>query len=131
AYRLVVFAGVLLFVADRMLLLGIIMAAVCVVSWIIVPIVGVIRYLASSPRLERNRRRAISVTAGAAAVVLLCLWVIPFPHHFRATGLLQSREWEEVVNDSAGRVETLLVDSGAQVKKGQALVQLSNSELEN
>jgi putative peptide zinc metalloprotease protein len=131
AYRLVVFAGVLLFVADRMLLLGLIMAVFCFISWVIVPIVGLFKYLGSSPRLERNRRRAIAVTAGAAAVLLLCLWVVPFPHHFRAAGMLQSREWSEIVNDTAGQMDRLFVESGATVKRGQPLMQLSNSELDN
>jgi putative peptide zinc metalloprotease protein len=114
-----------------MLLLGLIMAAVCFISWLIVPAIGLFKYLASSPRLERNRRRAIAVAAGAAAVVLLCLWVVPFPHHFRATGLLQSREWSEVVNETAGQMNKLLVDSGALVKRGQPLMELSNAELDN
>ncbi|HWF19797.1 MAG TPA: peptidase M50, partial [Verrucomicrobiae bacterium] len=61
-YRVIVFAGVLLLVADRFLLLGLIMAAVCAVSWVTVPVGKFIHYLASSPRLERVRWRATAAT---------------------------------------------------------------------
>src|SRR5262249_32813310 len=66
-YRIIVFGLIALFVADRYFLLGVIMAVVCVISWIIVPTAKFIHYLASNPRLERIRLRAIGVTAGAVA----------------------------------------------------------------
>ena len=54
-YKLVVFTTILLVIADRFLLLGIIMAAVCAVAWVITPLLRVMHYLAADPRLERNR----------------------------------------------------------------------------
>ncbi|HVZ17617.1 MAG TPA: hypothetical protein VG897_10900, partial [Terriglobales bacterium] len=36
-YRVVVFAGVLLLVADRFLIIGILMAVICAISWVTVP----------------------------------------------------------------------------------------------
>ena len=83
-YRVIVFAGVLLIVADRFLLLGLIMAAVCAISWITVPTGKFIYYLATSPRLERVRWRAISITSALAVVVITLLAAIPFPSHLRA-----------------------------------------------
>ncbi|HEY9510156.1 MAG TPA: M50 family metallopeptidase, partial [Verrucomicrobiae bacterium] len=38
-YRVIVFTGVLLAVADRFLIVGIVMAAVCLISWVTVPAV--------------------------------------------------------------------------------------------
>jgi len=66
-YRVVVFGGVLLVIADRFLLLGIIMAAVCFISWVTVPTVRFVQYLASSPKLERQRKRAIALSGALAA----------------------------------------------------------------
>jgi putative peptide zinc metalloprotease protein len=129
-YRVVVFSGVLLFVADRFLLIGIIMAAVCAISWVCVPIIGFVKYLAASPALERHRPRAVAVSAAGFALLLVLLAVIPFPSHFRAPGVLRSREWTEVVNETAGRVDALLAPSGAQVVRNQPLLQLKNEPLE-
>jgi putative peptide zinc metalloprotease protein len=129
-YRVVVFSGILLFVADRFLLIGIIMAAVCAISWVLVPTIGFIKYLASSPSLERQRLRAVAVSAAVAVVLLVLFDVIPFPNHFRAPGVLKSREWTEVVNDSPGRLEAVLAASGSRVTRGQPLLELKNEPLE-
>ncbi|HWW03224.1 MAG TPA: biotin/lipoyl-binding protein [Candidatus Acidoferrum sp.] len=129
-YRVIVFTGVLLLVADRFLILGLIMAAVCAVSWVTVPTVKFVRYLTTSPRLQRVRPRACGITAALAAVLLLLLALIPFPNHFRAPGIVQAEERTDVINDVAGVVQKLLVESGNRVSSGQPLLQLTNRELE-
>jgi putative peptide zinc metalloprotease protein len=129
-YRLVVFTGVLFVVADRFLIIGIIMAAVCLISWVTVPLGRYIHYLAVSPRLDRIRGRAIAVSAGFAALAILFLQVVPFPNHFRAPGVLRAVERSEIVNDTSGHFAELLAPSGTQVKKDQPLIRLANRELE-
>ncbi len=129
-YRVIVFTSVIFFVADRMLLLGIIMAVVCVISWGIVPVAGFCQYLASSEKLERSRNQAIAVTLATLAVVILCLGVIPFPNHFRAVGMLEAKHWSEVVNNTAGRLEKISASPGSVVKQGQELLRFNNPELE-
>lgn len=129
-YRVIVFAGVLLLVADRFLLLGLIMAAVCAVSWVTVPVGKFIHYLASSPRLERVRWRATAVTVGLTVLVLTLLAVVPFPYHFRAPGIVQAERRTEVVSDVAGIVDKVLAQPGTKVVAGQPLIQMSSRELE-
>ncbi|HZV32957.1 MAG TPA: hypothetical protein VFB72_00135 [Verrucomicrobiae bacterium] len=129
-YRVIVFAGVLLLVADKFLLLGIIMAAVCAVSWVTVPVGRFIHYLATSPRLERIRWRATATTVALAVVVLVLLAVVPFPYHFRAPGILEAERRTDVVAEVSGVVDKLLATPGAKVTAGQPLMQLSSRELE-
>jgi putative peptide zinc metalloprotease protein len=129
-YRVVVFSGILLFVADRFLLIGILMAAICAVSWVLVPTVGLIKYLAASPSLERQRWRAITVTITSLSILFVLLDVIPFPNHFRAPGILRSRQWTEVLNESPGQVDTLLAPPGSRVTRNQPLLQLKNEPLD-
>lgn len=129
-YRVIVFSGILLFVADRLLLLGIVMAFICLISWVLVPTGKLIQYLASSPRLDRNRPQAIAVTASAAAFLLILLQVIPFPSHFRAPGVLQAKQRTEVITETAGYVDAVLAKPGQRVTRGQPLLRLRNFELE-
>ena len=129
-YRVIVFGGVLLLVADRFLLIGLLMAAICAISWIAVPTGKFLRYLATSPRLARVRLRAAGVTAVLAALLLVLLAVIPFPHHYRAPGVLKARERTIVVADVAGRLKGLLAKPGAPVVAGQPLIELESPELE-
>src|SRR5262245_24381052 len=129
-YRVVVFGGILLFVADRLLIIGIIMAAVCAIAWVMRPAILFVRYLATSPQLERQRWRAISVSVAIVTGLLVLFDVIPFPHHFRAPGLVESRQWTEVLNTVAGQVEAVLTPAGGTVKAGQPLLRLKNQELD-
>ncbi|MCP5527049.1 MAG: biotin/lipoyl-binding protein [Verrucomicrobiales bacterium] len=129
-YRVFVFGGILLLVADRFLLIGILMAAVCAVAWVAVPMVRLVIYLASSPQLERQRPRAVAVTAGLAAGLLLFLQFVPLPCHFRAPGIVRGRQWTELHNQTAGRVGRLAAEPGGLVHAGQPLLTLENRELE-
>jgi putative peptide zinc metalloprotease protein len=129
-YRVIVFTGVLLLVADRFLILGILMALVCLVSWVIVPTGKFIHYLATSPRLDRVRWRASAVTMGLVAALLGLLAVVPFPYHYRAPGVVQARRRAETVNEVAGVVERILAAPGSRVTRGQPLLKLANPELD-
>jgi putative peptide zinc metalloprotease protein len=129
-YRVIVFGGILLFVADRFLILGIIMALFCLISWVTVPTGKFIHYLSSSPKLDRTRPRAIAVSCAIAAALLVLLAVIPFPSHFRAPGVVQARLRTDVINEAPGRVVRLLATPGSQITTGQPLLQLANPELE-
>lgn len=129
-YRVVVFAGILLFVADRLLLIGIIMAFVCAISWVAVPTFRLIKYLSSEPKLERQRPRAIALTAGFAALVFGILQFLPLPYYFRAQGVVEARQWSQVLNEAPGEVEAIIATPGQPVKAGQELMRLRNPELD-
>ena len=129
-YRVVVFTGIILFVADKFLLLGLLMALMCVVSWGIVPIFRLVSYLTSSPRLSRTRLRATAVCIGLLAAVLSFLALWPLPNRFRAPGVLEAVEHIRVVNDASGYVQELYALSGTEVREATALMRLSDKELE-
>ena len=129
-YRVVVFTGIILFVADKFLLLGLLMAAVCVISWGIVPLFKFIVYLSSSPRLARTRVRAVTAGAGFFVLVLAFLALCPFPNRFRAPGVMEAVGYVRVINDAPGYVQALLVPSGREVRAGTPLLELSNHELD-
>jgi putative peptide zinc metalloprotease protein len=128
-YKLVVFTTILLIVADRFLLLGILMAAVCAVTWVMVPLIRLVQYLASSPRLERTRLRAILLCLVAIVGTVSLLYFAPFPHSFKSPGVLEAAEHTVVVNGVPGYVEEILQSSGTKVEQGQTLVRLRNDEL--
>jgi putative peptide zinc metalloprotease protein len=128
-YRVIVFGGVLLFVADQLLFLGVLMALACAISWIIVPSFKLVQYLGTSPKLDRVRPRAIGVTAGLLAVIILLLGVVPWPSHFRAPGVVQAQERSVLVNNVDGIVARVLAQPGHRVSPGQPLLELDNEEL--
>ena len=129
-YRVFIFISILLFVADSFLLLGIIMLLIGVVTWFVVPLVKLFKYLATSRRLERNRIRACCVTSGVFLFILVVLWGVPSPKYFRAPGVVQSKSWAQVIGDTSGLVQKMMVSSGQYVESGQPLFKLVNKELE-
>jgi putative peptide zinc metalloprotease protein len=129
-YRIIVFAGILLAVADRFLLIGLIMAVACLISWAVVPVVQFVKYLSASPRLDRVRTRAISITCGALAVLIILLAVVPFPHSFTAPGVVAAARRMVLANPTAGRIVNIFIQSGQSVTAGQPVLQLSNPELD-
>jgi len=128
-YRLVLFATILLFLADRFLILGVILTIVCIISWIITPLVRFAAYLVASPRLERTRPRALGATAGFLGLLFLIFGVLPWPHHFRAPGVLESRQHSLIAPDTPGTLLEVLARSGSQVVAGQPLFRLENPDL--
>jgi putative peptide zinc metalloprotease protein len=129
AYRFVLVVGILLFLSKRYLLLGMVMAVGCVFSWVIKPIGQGLRYLVFSPRLAGRRGRAVGVCAGALALVIGVLELVPAPDHFRAPGVLEAVEHTIVSAEVNGRVAKIVAVSGNRVTRGQPLVELVDPEL--
>ncbi|WP_432822663.1 biotin/lipoyl-binding protein [Trichloromonas sp.] len=128
-YRVVVYGGIILFVADRFLLAGLIMAVVCIFSWGVRPMANFARYLATSPKLAKTRPRAIAITLTGLSLGLLLLAVVPVPSGFRAPGVLEAKTYLRVANDTPGQLVEILAPSGVPVEPGQPLLRLENPEL--
>ena len=129
-YRVLVFTGIILFVSDKFLLAGLIMAIVCIFSWVLVPLFKFVTYLGSSPRLSRTRFRAVAITVVFFSGLIIGLGVIPYPDRFRAPGVIEAVEYIRVINDSSGYVREILVVSGENVEKGTPLIKMSDRELD-
>jgi putative peptide zinc metalloprotease protein len=129
-YRVVVFFGIALWVSDQFLLLGVLLALSCVFSFTIQPLWKLVRYLATSPSLARNRRRAVLVTSGLAAVLPAMLAWWPMPSRFRAPGILRAEEYAEVFTGTTGTLREVLAASGSVVAKGQPLLRIESRELD-
>lgn len=129
-YRLFVSLGIVFFVADRFLLVGLVMAAFCVFAWTVLPLGQLLHYLLTSPKLARTRLRAWLVAGGAVGGVVALLAIIPAPVRFRAPGVLEAIEHVQVTADAPGRVAAARAISGARVKAGDVLVELANPEID-
>ncbi len=129
-YRVIVFCGIILFVADKFLLAGMLMALLCIFAWGVVPVFRLIQYLASSPRLAKTRLRAVSVCLFISGMIFFFMALFPMPNRFRAPGLLEAVQYVRVVNHAPGYVKTMLVRSGTLVEKGTALIEMTDRELD-
>jgi putative peptide zinc metalloprotease protein len=96
---------------------------------VLVPTADILRYLGGSPRLHRTRTRAIAVCAATFTGVFAFLFLLPFPHSFKAAGVLKSTDYVVAVNKASGQVAEVITPSGERVSVGDPLLRLTNSEL--
>ncbi len=130
-YRFVVFSGILLFISEHFLLLALFMGISVFISWAVMPIHKLIKYLASDTGLYRIRTRAITVTALFFLLILWSIMFIPFPHNFKAPGVLKSSDYSIVSNNLFGAIDSLYTTSGSMVSKGDTILVLYNPELKD
>ncbi|NOQ42678.1 MAG: hypothetical protein GQ563_09310 [Desulfuromusa sp.] len=129
-YRLLVYGGIILFVADRFLLAGLLMAVFCLLIWGIFPIGRFINYLFTSPELSRIRPKALITSLSVFILVTSLLMAVPFPNRFRAPGILEATNHSEISTQTEGQLVDIFCTNGSHVSKGEPLVQLANPELE-
>jgi len=128
-YRVFLLVGIVLFIADSYLALGILLAVVLGTMWLLSPPVKFMKYLFKSPQLMRTRKRAMFVVGLLLSALGAAIFLVPLPRSFTAPGVVEAKEISDVVSGSPGRIEKYLVEPGQSVEKGAALVQLKNPEL--
>lgn len=129
AYRVLVFATVLLVLADQWLPLAMVFAALSLVMAVILPARRWVTYL-RGPAVMRNRSRAVGVSVALVAVPVAVIGWLPLPAAIRAPGVVQSVAHAQVSTGTAGRLEAIEAPHGSVVAAGQVLLRLSNPELE-
>ena len=128
-YRVFLYASILLFVSDKMFFLGVILACVAAVMWLLVPVGKWLKYLATSQELARCRPRAIATSAGAILAVAAAVGLVPMPDRGRAQGVVEPSRVQRLHMGESGFVEEVLA-SGTSVEKGDVVVEARNRSLE-
>jgi len=129
AYRAVIFAAILLLLADTWLPFAILFCATLAIMAIAMPGARWLKHL-RGPATLRNRRRAVTVSLLLAVLPLALLAALPFPDSIRAPGMVESSAFTQVVTGTAGRLEKIEAVHGSRVTSGQVLARLHNPELD-
>jgi putative peptide zinc metalloprotease protein len=128
--RVIVFAGMILFLGQTFFSIGVLAAVVIFTGWVLPPLVNVIRYLGTSHELDRQRMHALLTSATAAVAVLVAVGLIRVPDRCRIEGVVEPKEYSVVHMQTAGFVRNVL-DSGSKAgPDGPALIEASSPELE-
>jgi putative peptide zinc metalloprotease protein len=128
-YRVLVLAGIILFISGQFVEIGLLLAAWSFIAWAIIPLCKFIHWLTTSPAVGEHRVRAVSVTLAFVAVVMIAIGVIPVEQHRRAQGVIESEHRADVSMLTAGIVEQVLVENGEFVRKGDVILVADNVEL--
>lgn len=129
-YRVVLFVGIGLFLADRYFSIGLIMALVMTFTWLVVPPLKFAKYLLSSPELRLVRVRAILSVLILFIIPLIALILIPLPKGITIPGVVVATDHADVIAKTGGIVEHIVTIPNTRVKKGQPLMLLNDADLD-
>jgi putative peptide zinc metalloprotease protein len=122
-YRVFILSVIVLYVGSRFFAVGVVLAIWAIITQAVIPIGKNLKFLSSSPRLRNNRRRAVSVTAGIVAGLIVALFVIPVPLWTGTQGVIWPPEQSQLRVGADGFIEQVLVPDGVRVEQGEALIE--------
>jgi putative peptide zinc metalloprotease protein len=123
AYRQVVMITIAMFIASQYLAVGVSIAAWSLLTGVALPVGKALWLVLASPRLHRNRSRAVTATFGTILAAGIVLFLIPAPSYTTTEGVVWLPENAIVRTGTDGFVRALLVEPDKIVTAGEALVE--------
>jgi putative peptide zinc metalloprotease protein len=128
-YRIAIMLGIAIFIAQEYFFVGALLAIWVVIASVALPLYKGLAYVLTSPKLQRRRNRAVTVTAGTICTALLLLFAVPLPLWTSAQGVTWAPEDAVVHAGSDGFVRRVAIAPGAAVQKGRALIETEDPQL--
>ncbi len=137
-YRVFIGILIILMVAFKVPVLGVLMALGGVVTWLVMPIVKTTKYVLLNPELQRKRGRAATFTLGVVAAAIILIGFIPFWVHYEAMGVVEADQRAVLKAKTEGFVTEVGRDTdgtplqpGDRVTAGQVIAVAQNDELDH
>ncbi|SLN56705.1 HlyD family secretion protein [Roseisalinus antarcticus] len=129
-YRISVMIAIGVFVASQFFVIGVVLALLVVWNMALWPLAKGLWFVVGHQATRRCRRRAVAVTAGAAAMMAALVFALPMPQATRAQGVVWLPEGAAVRTGTTGEVAELLARPGDRVAAGDPLLRLSDPRLD-
>lgn len=128
-YRTFVTVSIMLFVAENFFILGVLIALWGSFTLLGIPLWKAYRHITRSPHLQRQRARAVRLSATLAAAVLLLAVALPMPLRTRVDGVVWLPDQAIVRAGGNGFFQRWRVEPGQRVQPGDALFELDDRQL--
>ncbi len=125
-YRIFIYVSISLFIASKFFVAGVVLAGWAVFTMFVLPSAKGLKFLFSSPKLHKNRVRAVLATALILMAVGAMVLYVPVPLSTRAEGVIWIPEQAYVRAGTEGFIEKLKSVPGSRVKAGDPLVECSD-----
>lgn len=129
-YRMFIMVSIVLFIAGKFFVFGVILALWAFVSMLVLPLGKKVSYLFSSPQLNAKRQRAIFSTALILFLAAAILLWLPAPSSIRAEGVIWAPEKAQVRATVDGFIANVLVEPSQPVRQGDVLIECEDPELD-
>ena len=121
-YRLFILFVIILYIGGKFFFVGVVLAVWAVATQVVVPVSKTTTFLLSSPRLKRNRGRALATTSLLIGALIVLFFVVPAPLSTRVEGVIWPSDKSQVRAEVDGFVSRVLVAGGSEVEKGRDLI---------
>lgn len=125
-YRLFIYFVIITFIASQFLVVGVILAMWAAFSMLLMPIGKGVKYLVSSPKLDRQRPRALFVTASILVGLAAAVTLIPVPLATVAEGVIWVPEHAFVRAETGGFVRRVVGQGELRVDTGDEVLVLED-----
>lgn len=131
AYRLGILWFILAVVTERFFYLGLLLAAWLIGIQILRPVYKAIRYVVTSPELNRKRNRALASSISVLALLVLFFGFVPIPSYTLSEGVVWQPDEVRLRVQQDGFVRALEVENHQQVSSGMPLLSLYDPFLQS
>lgn len=129
-YRLAIMAIIIFYAADMWIGLGIALVVIALAIWVVIPFFKLIKYLSTSLKLRKNRKRAWIASFGALFFLIGLMSLLPLPYAIKAPGIVQTQESKQIYTQSGGKLLFALEETGGWIEKGEVLARFENADLQ-
>ncbi len=128
--RVFIMGAIALMLINRFAIVGSLLASVLVVRWGLLPMVRLVRYIATSPEMARHRGRAWITCIAAAGILFVAIGWVKMPDRCRIEGVVEPVDYAVIHMRTTGFVQSVL-DSGARTgPEGPPLIVATSRELD-
>mgnify|MGYP000488698702 FL=1 len=121
-YRMLISFTIILFVAGKFFFMGIIFACWAVYSMIVLPVFKQLKFLFSSPAIQRQRLRAVTISFSLLTAVICFLFLFPVSLSSYAEGVIWLPEQAKVRAQTEGFIRNVDAKPYTKVKQGDVLL---------
>jgi putative peptide zinc metalloprotease protein len=128
-YRMVIIVAIVLFVATKFFVVGVILAIWAAITQLLIPLVKQIGFVLIAPELQRNRGRAVGTTGFVVAAIAGLFFFVPVPLWTVAEGVVWAPQNSEVRAQADALVVRLVAVPNSLVETGEPLFETEDPEL--
>jgi len=123
AYRMVIMFTIILFIAGKFFVVGVLLAVWAVLTQLVMPVAKAVSFVVASPKIRRHRARAVVISASLLVLVAALVFYLPVPLLTRTEGVVWMPEKAQIRAGADGFIRRILVETGTPVRHGEPLVE--------
>lgn len=130
AYRMGLLWFIIVYVTDKFFAIGVVLALWMVTAQILLPLFNMVRFIATSPSLQKRRYRVIGSCGALSAVLMMLIFMVPFPCYTLTEGIVWVPDNAQLRAESDGFSGPLLAGDNGRIERGMDILQLEDPFLQ-